>query len=277
MDTGWLDELDFGTLSTIDLRGTVVELFTAGQGTPLLFLHGIDGVEGSAPLLRELAKSFTVYAPTHPGFGGSGRPDRLNRADDLGYFHLDLMQQLGLDAPIVVGTSFGAWVAAEMLTKEPARASQLVLLSPLGLPTANRREQHVADIFMLSRQELSARMQVGAPDPASDMAVLTRLPEPRLRRLMRNDEAASLYGWTPYMSNPKLGDRLHRITAPTLIAWGDADAIVGAAYREAWRAAMPDARIESFAEAGHRLHVDQPTTLATRIAAFAATDARSET
>ena len=113
-------------------------------------------------------------------------------------------------------------------------------------------------------------MQVGAPEPGSDMAVLTKLPEERIRRLMRNDEAASLYGWTPYMSNPKLADRLHRISTPTLMLWGDSDAIVSAAYRERWRTAMPQAEVETIAEAGHRIHADQPAALAARIAAFAA-------
>jgi pimeloyl-ACP methyl ester carboxylesterase len=269
MDTGCLDELDFGTLSTVSVRGTAIELFTAGSGTPLLFLHGLDGLEGSASVLRELAQHFTVHAPSHPGFGGSERPARLDRVDDLGYFYLDLLTLLALDEPVVAGVSFGAWAGAEMLTKEPARASRLVLASPLGLPTANRREQHVADIFMLSRQELGARMQVGDPAPGSDMAVLTRLPEARIRRLMRNDEAASLYGWTPYMANPKLRDRLHRITPPTLILWGEADAIVSPDYRAAWAAAMPQAAVETIAEAGHRLHADQPAAFAARVAQFA--------
>jgi len=269
METGCLEDLSFGILSSLDMRGTAIEMFTAGSGAPLLFLHGLDGVEGAAPVLRELARDFTVYAPSHPGFGTSARPARLDRVDDLGYFYLDLMNQLALAQPVVVGTSFGAWVAAETLTKEPARASHLVLASPLGLPTANRREQHVADIFMLSRQEVGKRMQVGAPGPGSDMGVLTKLPEDQLRRVMRNDEAASLYGWTPYMANPKLGARLHRISAPTLVAWGAEDAIVSAAYREAWREALPQADVETFADAGHRLHADQPAALASRIAAFA--------
>lgn len=269
METGCLAELDFGTLSSVDVLGTEIELFTAGSGAPLLFLHGIDGLEGAAPVLRDLAENFTVHAPSHPGFGNSARPERLNRVDDLGYFYLDVMNRLSLAQPVVVGISFGGWVAVETLTKEPARASQLVLVSPLGLPTADRREQHVADIFMLSRQELGARMQLGDPGPGSDMAQLTKLPEDRIRRLMRNDEAASLYGWTPYMSNPKLADRLHRITGPTLVAWGADDAIVGAAYREAWRRALPNAEVETFAEAGHRIHADQPEALASRIAAFA--------
>lgn len=275
MGTAGLDELNFGKLSVVDLLGTEVEIFTAGTGTPLLFLHGLDGLEGSAAVLRELARTFTVHAPSHPGFGASGRPPRLNRVDDLGYFYLDLMNRLSLQRPMIAGVSFGGWVAVETLTKEPARASAMVLASPLGLPTADRREQYVADVFMLSRQELGVRMQRGAPLPGSDMAVLTKMPEDRIRRLMRNDEAASLYGWTPYMSNPKLADRLHRIAAPTLILWGEEDAIVSPAYREAWRAALPQAQVESIAEAGHRLHADQPAAFASRLAAFAAADAAS--
>jgi pimeloyl-ACP methyl ester carboxylesterase len=269
METDSLEELRFGSLSALDVRGTRLEFFEAGSGAPLLFLHGLDGLEGAASVLCELAQSFTVYAPSHPGFGASTGSPRMNRVDDLGYFYLDMLNQLGLAQPVIVGTSFGGWVAAEMLTKEPRRASQLVLVSPLGLPTADRREQHVADIFMMSRQELGARMQVGDPGPGSDMKMLTRLPEDRLRRLMRNDEAASHFGWTPYMSNPRLGDRTHRITSPTLIAWGAQDAIVGTRYREDWRKALPDAEVETFAEAGHRVHADQPVRLASRIAAFA--------
>ncbi|WP_109807286.1 alpha/beta fold hydrolase [Sphingosinithalassobacter portus] len=270
MLTEILEELRFGTLSKLDVLGTEIEMFQAGEGDPLLFLHGTDGLEGSGAALEALAREFTVYAPSHPGFGGSGRPQRLNRVDDLGYFYLDLLDRLSLRSPVVVGTSFGAWVAAETLTKEPARASHLVMASPLGLPTADRREQHVADIFMLSRQELGRRMQVGDPLPGSDMATLAAMPEPQLRRLMRNDEAASLYGWTPYMSNPKLADRLHRIAVPSLVLWGADDAIVSQRYRDDWAKALPQATFETVADAGHRIHADQPQNLAARIAAFAA-------
>jgi len=269
METDCLEVLKFGTVSALDVHGTQIEMFTAGNGAPLLFLHGIDGVEGAADLLRVLANDFTIYAASHPGFGGSARPRDINRVDDLGYFYLDMMNLLDLPRPVVVGTGFGGWVAAEILTKEPARAAHLVLVSPLGLPTADRREQHVADVFMLSRQELGRRMQVGAPPAGSDMKRLAGLPDSEIRRLMRNDEAASLYGWTPYMANPKLGARTHRITAPTRVVWGMDDAIVTAAYREAWRAALPQADVETFAEAGHRVHADQPAKLAAAIAAFA--------
>ncbi|MFC0303145.1 alpha/beta fold hydrolase [Rhizorhabdus histidinilytica] len=262
MATDALDELDFGTLSTLDVLGTKIELFTAGDGPPLLFLHGIDGIEGSAPLLRELAGAFTVHAPSHPGFGTSDQPRNLNRVDDLGYFYLDLMDVLGLDRPVIVGSSFGGWVAAEIATKAPERVATLILASPFGLRTADRREQHVADIFMLSRQELNIRLNRQEP-------ALSSLPEDRLRRTMRNDEALSRYGWTPYMHNPKLADRLHRVTCPTLIAWGEEDAIIGPAYRQAYAAALPKADVAVIEAAGHRLHADRPEALSAHIAAFA--------
>jgi len=262
MATDALEELDFGTLSMLDVLGTKIELFTAGDGPSLLFLHGIDGIEGSAALLRELSRDFTVHAPSHPGFGLSDLPKPLNRVDDLGYFYLDLIDVLGLDRPVVVGTSFGGWVAAEIATKASERISRLILAAPFGLRTADRREQHVADIFMLSRQELNIRLNRQEPP-------LSALPEDRLRRAMRNDEALSLYGWTPYMHNPKLADRLHRIACPTLIAWGEDDAIIGPAYRAAYAAALPGADVAVIEAAGHRLHADRPEALSTRITAFA--------
>lgn len=267
MEAACLDELAFGTLGAIDVLGTSIELFTAGSGAPLLYLHGLDGIEGAAPLLRALADDFTVYAPSLPGFGQSALPAGMNRADDLGYFVLDLLDVLDLKQPVVVGSSFGGWVAAETLTKEPARASALVLAAPLGLRTADRREQHVADIFVMSRQDLAKRLQLSEPGPGANVF---KLPEERMRRAMRGDEALSLYGWTPYMNNPKLAARLHRVTCPALVLWGADDALVTPAYRHAWAAALPQAGHEEIVGAGHLIHLDQPAALAARITAFAA-------
>lgn len=264
MATQTLEGLDFGILSMIDVRGTQIELLQAGSGPALLFLHGIDGIDGAASLLRALSGDFTVYAPSLPGFGASELREGYDRVDDLAYFMFDLMGELGIGKPVLVGSSLGGWLAAEMLTKEPACASQLVMLTPFGLRTADRREQYVGDIFMIPRPELAGRLQTGDAAPLQNVR---ELPEDLLRRAMRNDEALSLYGWSPYMCNPKLADRLHRITCPSLIAWGADDGLVTPAYREHWAAAMPQAEVEIVAGAGFRLHSDAAAQLATRIAA----------
>lgn len=269
MEAACLEELDFGQISRVEVNGTDIEMFVTGSGSPLLFLHGLEGVEGAAPFLKALASDFTIYAPTHPGFGTSALPERFDQVDDLGYFYLDLMDKLALDHPTVIGTSFGGWVATEVLTKQPDRASELILISPLGLTTAYRREQYVADIFMMSRQELGSRLQLGEPPLGSDFPALAKLPEERLKRLMRNDEALSHYGWTPYMCNPKLLGRIHRISCPTLLIWGEGDSIVTPAYRDAFTKALPRAEVIVIQEAGHRVHADQPAKLATHATDFA--------
>ncbi len=256
--------LDFGALERVNVRGVNIELFRAGSGPPLFFLHGIDCLEGAAVWLKELSKSFTVYAPSHPGFGESELPVGMNRVDDLSYFYFDLLDMLGLDAPTIVGTSFGAWVACEMLTKEPSRARALVLVSPLGIKTAQRREHWVTDIFMISRTELAERLQLDAPEGAN----LLEMSETQLLRKLRAEEALSLYCWSPYMCNPKLADRLHRVTVPTLVVWGDRDALIEPEYSLRWRDAMPQAQVELMSGAGHRIHADKNAQLTALVSQF---------
>ncbi|WP_408636604.1 alpha/beta fold hydrolase [Novosphingobium aquimarinum] len=254
--------LDFADREILDVLGSQIELFRAGSGPNLLYLHGIDAIEGSAPFIRELAKNFSVIAPSHPGFGASDCPARFDRVDDIAYLYLDMLGLLGIDACVVVGSSFGAWVAAELLTKRPELAQALVLESPLGLPTANRRERNVEDLFMLSRQQFNQIASIEALPPKD-------MDESQLRREMRRDEALSLFGWTPYMSNPKLAERMHRIACPTLIVWGEDDALIRAGYRKTFAAALPSARVEVVEDAGHCIHTDQSEALAALVREFA--------
>ena len=264
MDMDASGELDFAKLERLEVWGTEIELFRAGSGLPLLFLHGLDGLEGSVSILQELAKSYEVFAPSHPGFGASELPDGMNRVDDMSYFYLDMLTVLDLDAPAIFGTSFGAWVACEMLTKEPHSARSLTLASPLGLKTADRREQWVVDLFMITKQELAQRLQFAPPEGPA----LTEMSETQMRRTLRADESLSLYGWSPYMCNPKLARRLHRIACPTMVIWGEEDAFVDPAYRLQWDQAMPRAEVRVLAAAGHRSHSDKPVELAAMIEAF---------
>ncbi|MBO9499517.1 MAG: alpha/beta fold hydrolase [Novosphingobium sp.] len=250
----------------LQVAGQDVELIVKGSGAPLLFLHGMDGVEKAAPLIDRLARDFTVYAPSHPGFGASALPAHYTHIDDLAYFTLDLLDALALQRPVIAGFSFGGWLAAEVLVKDPTRASRLVLGAPLGLPTADRRTQHVTDIFMLGAGELQARMQVSPPPAPVDVA---SIPEAMLERSVRNAEAVALFGWSPYLHNPKLRHRLHRIAAPTLLLWGEDDRIAPQSYGRGFVEALPNVEFRTFGQCGHRIHIDQPEAAADAIRAFA--------
>src|SRR5713226_4771330 len=91
-----------------------VHTWVGGQGDPLLVLHGAGGNRGWTRWIERVAERFTVWAPTHPGFGRSGDADWMEGIDDLARFHLWFIDAAGLGRPHLVGHSIGGWTAAEM-------------------------------------------------------------------------------------------------------------------------------------------------------------------
>jgi len=89
-----------------------------------------------------------------------------------------------------------------------------------------------------------------------------------LNVVARNRETLALLTWEPYMHNPKLRHRLHRVSAPTLFLRGDHDGIVSADYLERYAKLLPKAQIETIAQAGHLPHVEQLEATATKVLGF---------
>ncbi len=124
--------------SSIVVNNIRVELIERGRGKPLLFLHPEIGIEPTSPVLDRLASRTRVLAPVHPGFGRSEQPKSFDTVDDLAYFYLDLLEQLDLRQIIVVGVSFGGWIAAEIAIKSGERLSHLVLANAIGIKVGDR-------------------------------------------------------------------------------------------------------------------------------------------
>src|ERR1700681_4316097 len=128
-------------MERIDLGGISVEAVIAGSGKPLLFLHGGDYVAQNAPFLDRLARRFRVVAPRHPGVGTTARPAWFRTVHDIAYLYLDLLDRLDLNDAVLVGASFGGWVALELAVRSDSRLSRLVLIDSLGLKFAGREER----------------------------------------------------------------------------------------------------------------------------------------
>jgi pimeloyl-ACP methyl ester carboxylesterase len=71
----------------IEVAGTRVQVLQGGSGPPLLVLHGAGGNPGWLPYHRALAQQFTVYAPSHPGYDRSSRPDWISSMTDMAHFY----------------------------------------------------------------------------------------------------------------------------------------------------------------------------------------------
>jgi pimeloyl-ACP methyl ester carboxylesterase len=94
------------------------------------------------------------------------------------------------------------------------------------------------------------------------------MPEEELHIVARNRETLALLTWEPYMHNPKLKHRLHRVNVPTLFLRGASDGIVSAEYLERYAALIPKARSDTIGEAGHLPQVEQPDTTAAKVLHF---------
>jgi pimeloyl-ACP methyl ester carboxylesterase len=255
----------------ITVAGTAVELVERGQGTALLFLHPGEGLAPERPWLDLLAQRYRVIAPWHPGYGSSALIDGVGSVDDLAYLYLDLAAELELENALLVGACFGGWVAAEIMVRSTARFSHLVLVDPIGIKVRGREERDIADMHAMSQAEY---LRAAWADPAKGAVDFASLPESELAAIVLGREAFALYGWKPYMHNPRLKRWLHRIDRPTLLLWGAEDGIVTPAYGEGWRAEIPGARLELIPEAGHFPHWEQPEIFVDKLAAFVA-DGRS--
>ena len=112
----------------------------------------------------------------------------------------------------------------------------------VGIKVGDRETRDIADIFAMTEDEFNAaafaKPSIGAKDYKS-------MSEADLLATARNREALARFAWSPYMHDPKLRHRLHRIGVPTLFLWGAQDRIVSADYGRRYCAAVPGARFES--------------------------------
>ena len=250
----------------LTLPSVQLEIHAHGQGRPILVLHGEDGPHRQDPFFSLLANEGRAILPTHPGFGQSPDMANIDTVDDLAYLYLDVLDAYDLHNVVVVGCSLGGWIAAEVAVKSTTRLSQLILVAPVGIKVGDRETRDIPDIFALPAEEVT-RLQYYDPSMAGvDYATLS---DDELTVIARNREATALYAWEPYFHNPKLRQRLHRISVPTLLLWGASDRFVTPGYYgTAYRDAIPGAQLDVIDQAGHWPHVEQPEMFVERVRSF---------
>jgi pimeloyl-ACP methyl ester carboxylesterase len=249
----------------ISVAGVTLDVEEAGQGRELLFLHPGEGLQPNRPWIEALARDHHVIAPSHPGFGNSTLPDWFGTVDDIAYLYLDLARQLDLRNAILVGACFGGWVAAEMAVRDTSRFAGLVLSAPLGIKAGGVLDRDIADMHSIPRADF---LRLAWADPAKGTVDYASLPDTELAGIARSRESLALFGWKPYMHNPRLKRWLHRIDIPTQLIWGDADGIVARSYGEAWQAEIPGSAMTVIPGAGHYPHWENPDQFAAAVNAF---------
>jgi pimeloyl-ACP methyl ester carboxylesterase len=251
--------------ATRTIAGIDLDIAEAGSGPPLLMLHGASGFDPRQTVNELLAQHRRLICPSHPGFGASSLPDWLDSVDDIAHVYLELMDRLELDTVELVGCSLGGWIGAEMATKAPARFSKLVMVGPIGVKTGSADRLDLPDVFALAPDELNRLM---FHDPAKMKRDPASLSDEELAFMVRNRETFALIAWEPYMHNPKLKHRLHRVASPTLFLRGESDGLVSEEYLRTYAGLLPNARLATIAGAGHAPHLEQPAAFAAAVLGF---------
>ncbi len=236
-----------------------------GEGAPLGVLAGIGGLPRWTPFLDRLAQRRRVIAPSLPGFPGADGFRELDDHCDWVAALLDLLEGSELAGADLVAGSVAGMLAAEAAAFCPAVVRRLVLVAPFGLFEPG---EPTTDLFAVKPPELPGLLSARPDAFAAHVAA----PEGRdaaewFLLLNRASEAAARILWP--LGERGLRKRLHRITAPTLLVWGDADRVIPASYAKRFTDGIAGpTSVRTIPGAGHLVDVDAPEALADAVLAF---------
>ena len=95
------------------------------------------------------------------------------------------------------------------------------------------------------------------------------MTDEQIERVAGNRIALALYTWEPFMHNPKLPNRLHRVNIPTRFIWGESDGLVTPEYGQIYAEMIERAEFVTIPEAAHSPQAEQPDLFVDRVVEFA--------
>jgi non-heme chloroperoxidase len=240
------------------------------EGEVIIFLHAyVDSWFSYSRVLPLLSPEYHAFAPDQRGHGDSDKPKCCYTADDYAADVDAFMKALGIEKATIVGDSSGGLIAQRVALDFPHRVSRLVLI---GSPTTLVSNEAV--------RKLGERLLAGLDDPIPPEfvrefvlgTIRDPLPEEFLRGAVSQSLKVPSRVWRDYWEGVALTaddtDRLGEIGAPTLIMWGEQDALLPREEQE-WRAAViPDARLKVYPETGHLAHWVRPEWIVRDLQAF---------
>ena len=247
---------------TVVLSAGTATYHVAGDGAPVLYLHGGGGFRSSGALTA-LATGFRVFAPVTPGFDGTSILEGVDSMPALAGLWGEFADRVIERRCDLIGHSFGGWLAAWLAVLMPRKFDRLVLEAPSGF------RQGVAaaptDLDAL-RRALIVHPE-NAPPESKPPEMLARnremlghyhreASEPGAGRVMFGDCDAAL------------SDRLAEIEAPTLILYGTKDGAVRPESVQFVERRIPRAVLMYVDDAAHAIEIDQPEHVAGLVTDF---------
>jgi pimeloyl-ACP methyl ester carboxylesterase len=262
----------------------VVDLGPEGGGAgTVVWIHGLSGS------WQNWLENLPVFARTHrcvamdlPGFGASEMPAERITISRYAALVDELLGALGVERADVVGNSMGGFIGAELAIAFGTRVDRLVLVSAAGLSIEHQRNEPVLRLLRITENALkmgtgwlASKSEDLARRPRSRRAMFNivaahpeRLPAPLVAEQLRGSGKPGFIDALDALSDYPIRDRLDDIRAPTLVVWGEDDALVP--VRDAWEFGdlIPDSRVVVYADTGHMAMLERPDAFNDLVAGF---------
>ncbi len=261
-------------LHQVEVDGTPVNFVDIGDGElePIVFVHGLGGQwQNWLENIPRAAQERRVIALDLPGFGLTPMPRERISISGYGRCVDALCEKLGLGRVDIVGNSMGGFVAAEVAIQFPERIDQLVLVSAAGIASADIATAPVVAVGRLVSAVVThsaAQYRFLASRPRSrhhSLALVARHPS-RLKPDLAYEgffKGAGKPGFQDALRanlDYDFRDRLPEIRQPTLIVWGEKDAILPVRDANEFERLIPDSRKLVMKETGHIPMAERPQT-----------------
>jgi pimeloyl-ACP methyl ester carboxylesterase len=254
------------TEETTLVGGAQLSMLSGGAGRPALVLHGIEGPEGWLSFHDLLSRQSKVLAPSHPGFGASGRPAWMETITHEALFYEWFLREAQLASVDLIGFGIGGWIAAEMATMCSHNLAHLVLVDSAGI---RPRSSETLDIFIRPWREVVQSCVFNPSSAEQFRRIYDAAPIQDYGGSREAGRTMSMrLAYRPYMHSPALPSLLPGISTPTLIVWGAGDQIIPVECGQQFEESIPGSRLQIMQECGHWPHYERPQELAELVGKF---------
>jgi pimeloyl-ACP methyl ester carboxylesterase len=257
-----------------------------GSGYPLLLIMGL-AADSQAWLFQvpDLARHYRTISFDNRGVGRSSKPSGPYTIDAMADEAAGLLDVLEIERAHVVGVSMGGMIAQELVLRHPSRVRGLVLACTFPEPDAHihrTREQSLTELGGSVGPEGQVQLDVSKIDPMMVFQnLMPRVFTPAflmtdLPKLMQLFGGALQWGFSMDAILAQVGatmghrttDRLHQITAPTLVITGDADLLIPPANSDILAREIPNARLVKVPGGSHGFNFETPEVFNREVLTF---------
>ncbi|MFY9343354.1 MAG: alpha/beta fold hydrolase [Planctomycetota bacterium] len=272
----WFDAIARQPVHTTSVNGTRIAYLDAGDGPPVLLVHGFGGSMWHWEYQQAaLAPHFRVITLDLPGSGLSDKPDIAYTPEELVAFVCGFLDALGIHRAALVGNSMGAGLAIGMAVAHPERVDRLVLIGglPQGVrdkltgPLLRRAVETSAPTWLIEFGNWLAGSWVTEDALGEIVHDHQRLTPAVIERSVRNRQRPGLIRAAMAMAGslPRweqgFARRIAEVSQPTLVVWGEHDQVFPPAVGRELQAAIAGATFVLIPDAGHLPQWERPESV----------------